>query len=268
MMGTVGNVKVGSASAVYIGTADTVPTSGDPGYTLEGLRLLYAPEVEEAQVDEEIAPVDITLMDERLRVVMDFAEATLANLGRAIIGADTGTTRQVKIGGTTVSYVSMLIVTVCPGAASGVRRIFLPKVVAAGSVELKYAKGKINSIPVEFKAVRPDTASAVMGYIYDSWAVTLASDAFTYELAKASYLVDGESAAADDLVTITVGDAVNGSKCMVRIADASHAITVKETGNIDLASGATLLMNNLWDYLELAYNTGTSKWEEAARWIP
>jgi len=266
-MGTVANVKVGSASAFYIGTAETVPTSGDPGYSLEGLRLLYGLTLEDAVVDEEIVPVDVTLMDENLRVVVDLAEPTLANMAKAIIGADGGTSYQLKVGGTTISYFSLLIATACPGATGVTRRIFIPRITAIGAVEMRYAKGHMNSIPAEFKAVKPETVGSVIGYIYDSWAVTLDTDAFTYVAAESSYLVDGESAAADALATITLGDGEDGSKCTIRIADASHAITVNELGNIDLDTDETLLLNNLWDYLELTYSTGTSKWVESARFI-
>jgi hypothetical protein len=57
------------------------------GYTDDGVQIVYTPQVKDITVDEEMSPVQILLIGEKLEVSVAFAEVTLNNLLRAIAGS-------------------------------------------------------------------------------------------------------------------------------------------------------------------------------------
>jgi hypothetical protein len=64
-------------------TAGFVPS----GYTDDGIQTVYTPQFKDITVDEELSPVDVRLIGEKLEISFKMAESTLNNLVRAIAGS-------------------------------------------------------------------------------------------------------------------------------------------------------------------------------------
>lgn len=90
--------------------------------------------------------------------------------------------------------------------------------------------------------------------------LVIASDAITRTQNR--HVIDTEGAAsADNLATINGG--LDGLRLLLRIVNNSRVVTVKHnTGNILLANGTDLVMNDTSMILELMYSTAFNKWVE------
>lgn len=96
----------------------------------------------------------------------------------------------------------------------------------------------------------------------DFTTLTLASDVITPT--QTLHKVDTQGgAAADDLVTLTADSAKVGRKVILKCANASHVVTVKSTGNIQLIDGDCVL-DSLSKNIELLQDT-TTTWVETGR---
>jgi hypothetical protein len=95
--GTAANVLVGPARLLVSPKGTTLPTLDgtvnpitwpagwvEVGYTEAGTDMTYTPTIKDIMVDEEMAPVQKILDKEKATVTAVLAEATLANLNRAI----------------------------------------------------------------------------------------------------------------------------------------------------------------------------------------
>lgn len=70
-------------------TDSTVQTGGftPSGYTDDGVQFVYTPQMKDITVDEELSPVDVRLIGEKLEINLKMAEATLNNLVLSIAGS-------------------------------------------------------------------------------------------------------------------------------------------------------------------------------------
>jgi len=70
-------------------TDSTLQSAGfvPSGYTDDGVQFTYTPQTKDIDVDEEMSPVQILLIGEKLEINLKFAEVTLNNLLRAIAGS-------------------------------------------------------------------------------------------------------------------------------------------------------------------------------------
>jgi hypothetical protein len=70
-------------------TDTTVQAAGftPSGYTDDGVQFVYTPQMKDIAVDEELSPVDVRLIGEKLEINLKMAEATLNNLVTAIAGS-------------------------------------------------------------------------------------------------------------------------------------------------------------------------------------
>jgi len=57
------------------------------GYTDDGVQFVYTPQMKDITVDEELSPVDVRLIGEKLEISLKMAEATLNNLVLSIAGS-------------------------------------------------------------------------------------------------------------------------------------------------------------------------------------
>lgn len=88
---------------------------------------------------------------------------------------------------------------------------------------------------------------------------------FTRERAITYLILDGEAAAADDLVTLTVTGRVKGDLVVIAIENESHAITIKNTGNILLRESLDAVLNKFGKTITLIWDSFTEKWTEVFR---
>jgi hypothetical protein len=108
-----------------------------------------------------------------------------------------------------------------------------------------------------------DVLSEIIG-VSGETSVTLASDTFAIANRQRVFVVDGQGGASDNLSTITATGARTGDVIVIRIANNSHIITVKNaTGSspqINTRSGSDVVMNSTKQMMALKYNGST--WEE------
>lgn len=270
--GTVVNVVVGLAG-VRVGTANTHPTtSGDVGYTEDGCQIEYTPEVQDIMVAEENNPILNILISEEIKFTLAFAESTIANMGYAMMGGDSTTvTKQITFGANSAKFQAIVIEGEAPGGNSGIRQILAQKVGAIGTVTQAYKKGEKVLTPVEYKAFTPTLGPTVQ--IADMWDFTVASGAVaTYTTAKNSMRLTGQGGAADDLDTVTPasGTPTVGDKLILRCADASAAVTVKDdggtpgTGTFAMSDNTDYVLDDLRKWIEFSHDS-TNQWVETQR---
>lgn len=130
---------------------------------------------------------------------------------------------------------------------------------AAGNTHLQILGNDFTNIPLGSAIVLTATPTvySISGNIsendYDGVTLTESSDAITLGFSE-YYLIAGEGAAADNLVTINGG--WPGRKVYLSASDTDVTITARETGNLALGS-TTRALDNSEDILSLIFN-GTS----------
>jgi hypothetical protein len=78
-----------SPSTTVMPTDSIIQTAGytPSGYTDDGVQFGYTPQMKDITVDEELSPIDVRLIGEKLEISLKLAEATLNNLVKAIAGS-------------------------------------------------------------------------------------------------------------------------------------------------------------------------------------
>ncbi len=78
-----------SPATTSMPTDGIIQTAGytPSGYTDDGVQFVYTPQMKDITVDEELSPIDIRLIGEKLEINLKLAEATLNNLVKAIAGS-------------------------------------------------------------------------------------------------------------------------------------------------------------------------------------
>lgn len=272
-VGSTVNVVVGLAGVRISETENSHPTVSDQvGYTENGCQLEYTPEVQDIMVAEENNPILNILLSEEIKFTLSFAESTIANMGMAMMGGDATTVnKQITFGANSAKFQALLIEGEAPGGYGGIRRILAQKVGSMGTVSQSYTKGDKVLTPVEFKAFTP-----TLGYtlqIYDALESNIASGTLAdYTTATSSRLLTGESSSADDLNTIVPasGTPTVGDKLILRGADASNTVTVKDdggipgTGTFAMSDNADYVLDDLRKWIEFSHDA-TNQWVESQR---
>ena len=181
MLTQVANVIAG-AGALYLapsGTAApslaTMPTDSSwtaagfvgSGYTDDGVQFTYTPQVKDIEVDEEMSPVQILLIGEKLEISLKFAEVTLNNLLRAIAGSSLveGSGISTLYLGTPLQSAVQQYVLGFMGPAPGLepnaintgRVILVHRVVAIAAVTEHYQRKDKRVFNVKFQAIADST---------------------------------------------------------------------------------------------------------------
>lgn len=160
-MGFTANVLVGVAALSI-----KYPIGGayvDVGYTEDGVRFEYGVEKNLIRVEERTYPIKETINTESLKVTANLAEATLANLFKAMAGASQ-VGNVITIGGGVDKEMSVKIVGKNPAGFN--RTIELPVAVASGTVGLAWRKNEKTVVPVTFEAI--ESTAGILGTITDA----------------------------------------------------------------------------------------------------
>lgn len=127
------------------------------GYTDDGIDVVYTPSIKEITVDEEASPVADVLATEKFHIAAKLAEATLANLNRAI-AASTLTDNSVSLedinlnaGSQALNYVMVGVQAPAPGTGLA-RLVIVRKAIANTAVSMKIQRKDKVSFPVSFEA--------------------------------------------------------------------------------------------------------------------
>lgn len=135
------------------------------GYTDDGIDLSYNPTFKDIKVDEEMAAVDSILDGEKATVTIKMAEATLANLNRAIAGSVYATDAEgesVTVGSATKAQIQKFVIGFeGPAPNTNLTRVFIGyKARPTGNVGMKMQRADKVIIPVEFELLADSTQSA------------------------------------------------------------------------------------------------------------
>ncbi len=153
MAKTVSNVCVGVATLYIHDTAGTAVGSitTEIGYTEDGVRMEYNPTIADVDVEEDTFPIERVITKEEISVIVNIAEASLANLEHAIAGGSLAGA-VVTIGGGTMQEIAARIVGEAP--AGGTRTIYLPYVNPTGMVGMPFRRGEKTVVPITLKPFR------------------------------------------------------------------------------------------------------------------
>ena len=127
------------------------------GYTDAGIDFVYTPSIKEIMVDELAAPVLDVLTTEKAHIAAHLAEASLANLNRAI-SASTFTDNSLTLGDINLNAGSqplsyMMVGVQCPAPGTNKARILIfYKAITNTAVSLKIQRKDKVVIPVQFEA--------------------------------------------------------------------------------------------------------------------
>jgi hypothetical protein len=184
MLTQVANVIAG-AGALYLAPSGTplpslatMPTDSTwtaagfvgSGYTDDGVQFVYTPQVKDIEVDEELSPVQVLLVGEKLEISLKFAEVTLNNLLRSIAGSSlveaSGITT-LYLGSPQQSNVQHWVLGFMgpapgnePGALNTGRVIAVYRVVAVAAVTEHYQRKDKRVFNVKFQALADSTQQA------------------------------------------------------------------------------------------------------------
>lgn len=143
------------------------------GYTDAGIDIVYTPTIKEIMVDEETAPVADVLAAEKFHVASHLAEATLANLNRAI-AASTLTDHSATLGDINVNagsqalnYVMVGVSGPAPGT-NKIRLLIMQKAIQTTAVAFKIQRKDKVVFPVQFDARKLSGKN-----LFDIWDLTV-----------------------------------------------------------------------------------------------
>jgi len=149
MAKTIKNVLVGVATLEFKCPIGGVYT--EVGYTEDGVIIEYEATAEDVNVEEETFPLARLITKERLSVKCNMAEASLANLDKAIAGSILAGS-VITIGNGLQKEMSIRIAGINPDGFA--RTIEIPLATAVGAVGHPYRKGLKSIVPVEFQALK------------------------------------------------------------------------------------------------------------------
>lgn len=147
-------------------TAGFIPS----GYTDDGVQFVYTPQTKDINVDEEMSPVQILLIGEKLEISVKLAEATLNNLLKAIAGSSLVLGAGVStlyLGSAAQANVQEFVLGFsgpAPGTEAGAgltgRAIAVYRVKATAAVTIHYQRKDKVVYNVKFTALADSTQSA------------------------------------------------------------------------------------------------------------
>ena len=174
-------------SGTALPTLTTMPTDSTwtgagftgSGYTDDGVTFVYTPQVKDIEVDEEMSPVQILLVGEKLEVELKFAEVTLNNLLRSIAGSSLvegsgvstlylGSPLQANVQQYVAGFMGPAPGTEANAGVTG-RVIVIYRLVATAAVTMHWQRKDKLVYNVKFTALANSTQTAgqKLGYITD-----------------------------------------------------------------------------------------------------
>lgn len=159
-MGTVANVMIGAPTSISVKNPYSAAEWAVCGYTDGGAVVTYEPAVTDVPVDQETVPIDAVLTGENIRIQVNLAEATLANLTAAMAGASLSS-KTITLGvsgGSVLQFIGVKLVGKAP--AGETRTVTITKGYAVASVSLPFKKDGAQIVPLEVKAIKPASGGA------------------------------------------------------------------------------------------------------------
>lgn len=150
-MGNTANVLVGVAEI----TLDVGVSASVIGYTIDGVNMTVSSSLFDAKVEENEGTIIRRLTDQEVKVALNVAEGTIANLAAAIPGSDL-TGAIITIGGSGLQEHRLTLRGTTPAGRD--RVIVLSKVNPTGEVTTPYKKGEITVVPMTFSALVNDAS--------------------------------------------------------------------------------------------------------------
>ena len=161
-MGDTANVLVGVAEITLgVGVSASVI-----GYTVDGVNMTVSSSFFDAKVEENEGTIIRRLTDQEVKVSLNVAEGTLANLGAAIPGSDELVAGTLTIGGQDLQEHRLTLRGTTPAGRD--RVIVLTSVNPTGEVTTPYKKGEVTVVPMTFSALVDD--SSEFGSVTDAAA--------------------------------------------------------------------------------------------------
>jgi hypothetical protein len=163
-MGLTGNVLVGDAE-ITLGVGIDARVIG---YTVDGVTMTVGSSFFDAKVEENEGTIIRRLTDQEVKVSLNVAEATIANLAAAIPGCELTAANIVTIGGEDLQETRLTLRgTTVLGRD---RVIVLTSVNPTGEVTTPYKKGEITVVPMVFSALVDDDGE--FGSVLDAIAAS------------------------------------------------------------------------------------------------
>jgi len=161
-MGDTANVLVGVAEITLgVGISASVI-----GYTVDGVNMTVSSSFFDAKVEENEGTIIRRLTDQEVKVSLNVAEGTLANLEAAIPGSDVLIAGTLTIGGQALQEHRLTLRGTTPAGRD--RVIVLTAVNPTGEVSTPYKKGEVTVVPMTFSALVDD--SSEFGSVTDAVA--------------------------------------------------------------------------------------------------
>lgn len=181
---TQGNVIVGfnkpataSDGIIIVSTYGVAEGSGvNMGLTDGGIEVTPDRKIYEHRVDQAIGPIGASIVEESLKIKVNVAEASLANLAIAMAYPSTAvSSTTLSFGGNATATYLTLYINV-NGVSGGTRKYTIHKAIVSGGGKHKYVRNGITFVDVEFTAFQDltKTANAQMGTIVDTSSDTTA----------------------------------------------------------------------------------------------
>lgn len=159
MARTIANVLVGVVTISVNPTAGTaVGGAGwvDLGYTEDGVEFIYDVVTADIRTLAQTFPVKRIISREDIEVVCQMAEATLANLNRAMLGGVLAAPVLTLDAGAVKEFALKLVGT-GPDDDLPTRTVYIPYCTAVGRMRQAYRRASKTLVPVTFKAFRNAT---------------------------------------------------------------------------------------------------------------
>ncbi len=170
-MGTQSNVVVGLGDgAIKVGSYGTAEGSSDDlGYTEGGVELAVAREYYEKMVDQELGVLELFKVAERATLKVTLAEATLANLAKAIDYPSSAITGSELVFGGDASVNELTIYLNVVGPDNAARKYTFHKCVCTSAGTHSYKKNDKTMIECEFQILQDTskTADQQLGSVQD-----------------------------------------------------------------------------------------------------
>jgi hypothetical protein len=146
------------------------------GLTDGGVELAYDKKVYEHKVDQALGPIGASVVEENLKLKLNIAEASLANLAQAFGYPTTAVSSStLSIGGdATATYLALYLDV--NGPAGGTRKYTFYKCIVSGGGKHKYTKNGLTMVDIEFTVLQDltKTANAQFGTVVDTSSDTTA----------------------------------------------------------------------------------------------
>jgi hypothetical protein len=265
---TTNYIRKGATIMIAPENTPVVSAAWEPiGYAADKVKVkfdkeFYGIETEESQfpIDGDVEIKDITISGSTGQIGN---EQLCAAMGRQ-------DTQTLVIGGDSPTAVRTFAVKVVGITQRSGNQCFfhMPRAYSASAVELAFGKKDYSTLDFEFKPFH-STTGCTFDFASGTTATTLATDTFTRTAGVTYYRLAGQSATADNLISIG-GTWSDGEEVMVQASSISQPITLTHTatgtGVLNLTGAVNWTMTTLDDYSILRYSASGTKFIEVGRY--